>query len=155
MPAEKHSAAKRPIVPADLYRMVAVEDPRLSPDGAWIAFVRRTRREHDNTTQRAIWLIRPDGSGLRQFTSGLKPDTSPRWSPDGRWLAFVSARGDKPQIYLIAVDGGEALPLTYLPSGASDPAWSPDGKYIAFPLVPAAGRNAGRGRVRQFASGPD
>ncbi len=124
---------KRLIAPTDLYHLAAVEDPRISPDGAWIAFVRRTRREHDNATVRAIWLVRPDGSGLRQFTSGVKPDTSPRWSPDGRWLAFVSTRrDDKPQIYLIPADGGEAQPLTWMPNGATDPAWSLDGRQIAF-----------------------
>jgi Tol biopolymer transport system component len=48
-------------------------------------------------------------------------------------LAFVSTRGgDKPQIYIIPADGGEARQLTDMRQGATDPAWSPDGKTIAF-----------------------
>jgi dipeptidyl aminopeptidase/acylaminoacyl peptidase len=37
-----------------------------------------------------------------------------------------------PQIYLLAMEGGEARPLTDLPKGASGPVWSPDGHAIAF-----------------------
>jgi len=43
----------------------------------------------------------------RRFTYG-KHDHSPRWSPDGRWLAFVSERGEKNQVFLAPLDGGES-----------------------------------------------
>ena len=36
------------------------------------------------------------------------------------------------QIYLLAMDGGEARPLTDMPKGAAGPVWSPDGRSIAF-----------------------
>src|SRR6202040_3399312 len=36
------------------------------------------------------------------------------------------------QIYLLAMDGGEAQPLTDLPKAASALVWSPDGRSIAF-----------------------
>ncbi len=116
----------------DLYRMVAVQDPQVSPDGQQIAFVRLIRDRHQNKARQSIWLVRSDGSRLRQFTSGEAADTAPRWSPDGQVLAFVSTRSGKPQIYLIAADGGEAVQLTYMPNGATAPAWSPDGQSIAF-----------------------
>lgn len=123
---------KRLIQASDVYNMVLVEDPQVSPDGAWVAFVRQGRDEHQNKTTHSIWLVRPDGSDLRQFTSGSAGDYAPRWSPDGTKLAFVSDRGGKPQIYVMPRDGGEALPLTYMLNGASAPAWSPDGTQIAF-----------------------
>lgn len=47
----------------------------------------------------SIWLVEPDGSGLRQFTPGGGGDRKPRElqyapsiSPDGRRLAYVGAR---------------------------------------------------------------
>jgi len=126
------SDAKRLIDVEDLYRLAAAEDPRLSPDGRWIAFVKMTRDKLKNTTRRAIWLVRPDGSGLRQFTGGDKQDHTPRWSPDGSRLAFVSTRNDKPQIYVIPVDGGEAQAITAARNGAVSPAWSPDGTQLAY-----------------------
>jgi Tol biopolymer transport system component len=73
------------------------------------------------------------GAPAKPFTSGTHRDSSPRWSPDGRYLAFLSTRaGDEPQLYLIAVDGGEARQLTRMPNDVSSPAWSPDGSRIAF-----------------------
>ncbi len=117
---------------ADLYDIEWLEDPRISPDGAWIAYVRVTPDRTRNTDRRAIWLATPEGE-CKQFTAGTHQDHTPRWSPDGKTLAFVSTRSDdKPQIYLIPVDGGEARPLTSMPSGATEPAWSPNGSQIAF-----------------------
>jgi dipeptidyl aminopeptidase/acylaminoacyl peptidase len=124
--------SKRPIQVDDLYRMVMVQDPQISPDGTWIAFVRLTRDPHANKTWQSIWLVRPDGSACRQFTSGQTNAFAPRWSPDGQRLAFVSDRAGKPQIYVMPVDGGEAQPITFMLNGVSDPAWSLDGQQIAF-----------------------
>lgn len=128
--------SKNGITPEDFYHIVEVSDPRLSPDGQWVAFVRQEVDRVDNTYRRHIWLARSDGSAPpRQFTNGPQSDTSPRWSPDGRWLAFVSQRGGdeaKAQIYLIRTDGGEARAVTEMENGAADPAWSPGGRFIAF-----------------------
>jgi dipeptidyl aminopeptidase/acylaminoacyl peptidase len=117
----------------DLYELGWLEDPRLSPDGRYVAVVWVTVDRVGNSYHRHIALAPTDGSKpLRRFTRG-KQDQQPRWSPDGQWLAFVSNRDDeRGQIYLISVNGGEARQLTNHPNGASDPAWSPDGRYIAF-----------------------
>jgi len=124
----------RLITPKDLYQLAWVEDPQISPDGSWVAFVKLTVDQAHNGYHRALWLIPTSGGEPRQFTSGTHQDHSPRWSPDGRQIAFVSTRPDnnKPQIYLIGLNGGEARKLTDMRQGATDPAWSPDGTHIAF-----------------------
>lgn len=117
----------------DLYQLGWLEDPRFSPDGRFIAYVRVTVDRAGNRYRQAIWLAPTDGGPPRRFTAGIKSDIMPRWSPDGKRLAFVSTRdSDAPQIYVIDRDGGEARPLTHMARGATDPAWSPDGKRIAF-----------------------
>ncbi len=123
----------QPFTIDDLYELGWLEDPRLSPDGRYVAVVWVTVDRVGNSYHRHIALVPTDGSKpLRRFTRG-KQDQQPRWSPDGQWLAFVSNRDDEcGQIYLISVNGGEARQLTNHPNGASDPAWSPDGRYIAF-----------------------
>src|SRR5512137_788357 len=121
------------IVPEDLYQMAWVEDPQISPDGAWVAFVKLTVDQARNGYHRALWLVPTSGGEPRQFTSGTFQDYGPRWSPDGRQIGFVSTRADnKPHVYLIGLNGGEARKLTDMRQGATDPAWSPDGKLIAF-----------------------
>ncbi|MBL8156333.1 MAG: S9 family peptidase [Anaerolineae bacterium] len=124
---------KQKITVEDLCRITLVEDPRISPDGAWVAHVQVTVDRLDNGYKRNIWLTRlADGKTLQLTRSGK--DTQPRWSPDGQTLAFVSARDDKSQVYLLPITepGGEARALTALPNGATSPAWSPDGHWMAF-----------------------
>jgi dipeptidyl aminopeptidase/acylaminoacyl peptidase len=118
----------------DLFNIATVSDPRFSPDGQQIAFVRTEMDRDDNCYRSAIWLVTSDGGRPRRFTNGESRDTTPRWSPDGRWLAFTSTRGGekaKAQIYLIPTDGGEARRLIEMENGASDLVWSPAGTGVA------------------------
>jgi hypothetical protein len=67
-----------------------------------------------------VWVIRPDGSGLRRVTSFLDDDSSVAWSPDGRWLATFSAEAlhvvalEGPENYCISNEGGYGA-LEWLP----------------------------------------
>jgi dipeptidyl aminopeptidase/acylaminoacyl peptidase len=136
---------KQKITVEDLYRITYVEDPRISSDGRWIAYVVATVDKLENGYKRNIWLMSTSGGDPIQLTRSGK-DTQPRWSPDGKTLAFISARDEKPQIYLLRIGepGGEARALTSLTNGANSPAWSPDGTRIAF----LAGMNA-EGRAKE------
>ncbi len=127
--------AQQLVTAHDLYNIVSMADPRFSPDGRWLAYVRTEMDRATNGYKSAIWLAPCGGGRPRQFTSGDAQDSAPRWSPDGRWMAFISTRGDedqKAQLYLIPTDGGEARRLVKMENGAAEPAWSPDGTHIAF-----------------------
>lgn len=128
MPAD----TRRKLLPEDLYAIVTVGDPQISPDGELIAYVRTTIDAESKEPRSAIWMVPAAGGTPVQFTRGTKSDSAPRWSPDGRTLAFVSDRGGDRQVWLIDRFGGEARPLTTMRHGAADPVWSPDGKRIAF-----------------------
>ncbi len=126
------SSEKRSITIEDVSRIQYVEDPQLSPDGRWIAYVQMKANMMKRGYDRNIYLVATDGGAPFQITFGGK-DTTPRWSPDGRQLAFVSARAEKPQIYLLPTERpGEARTLTSHENGAVAPAWSPDGTRIAY-----------------------
>ena len=124
---------RRPITAEDLNRIHYVQDPQISPDGQFVAFVKVTPDPPEKSYKLNIWLYSIKGGCVAQLTRGDK-DSQPRWSPDGSQLAFVSGRGNKPQIYLLptAAPGGEARALTALDNGGHSPDWSPDGKRIAF-----------------------
>jgi dipeptidyl aminopeptidase/acylaminoacyl peptidase len=135
---------KRPIAVDDLLRIIDIEDPQISPDGRWIAYVQRRIDKLENRYKTDIFLAPTSGGESIQLTRSTT-DTQPRWSPDGTMLAFTSARAGKPQIYLIRVGlpGGEAYPLTKMPNGATSPSWSPDGLRIAY-LSPLDGDERAR-----------
>ncbi len=123
----------RPVAIDDYIRIVDVEDPRISPDERWVAYVQRTVDRLGNGYKTTLWLVATSGGDPIQLTQSGQ-DSQPRWSPDGTMLAFTSARAGKPQIYLIriAAPGGEAYPLTSAKNGATSPVWSPDGRLMAF-----------------------
>jgi dipeptidyl aminopeptidase/acylaminoacyl peptidase len=126
---------RRPITIEDLTRLQLVGTPQLSPDGTQIAYALATIHAGDdeNEYRSAIYLVPSDGSAPpRRLTQGAKQDRSPVWSPDGQRIAFVSDRGEKAQIYLLALAGGEAQVLTDAPNGAADPLWSPDGAQLLY-----------------------
>ncbi len=133
----------------DLYQIKFVSRPRISPDGQRIAYVVTRIDDKKHAYRSALWVAAADGSGARRFTSETASTGSPAWSPDGTYLAFVREGEDpeqpatdekkkkkygkdKPQIWIIPTDGGEARQLTWMEHGASAPVWSPDSQQLVF-----------------------
>jgi dipeptidyl aminopeptidase/acylaminoacyl peptidase len=127
---------ERPITETDLYSFQWIGSPEISPDGSKVAYTLvKVTAKHDNY-ETAVWIVPTNGGASRQITASPH-DSNPRWSPDGKRLAFLRAtekdgKPEPPQIYLLAMDGGEARPLTEMPKGTSGLQWSPDGRSIAF-----------------------
>jgi len=119
---------------ADFHDIVQVEDPRVSPGGESVAFVRKVPEDEESYAA-TIYLASTGGDGARRFTIEEGVDSQPRWSPSGDRLAFVSTRGaddDRPQLWVLPTDGGEARQITDVVGGVQQIEWSPDGSRIAF-----------------------
>src|SRR3954470_8033531 len=131
--ASAQATARRPLRADDIYRLRAVNDPQISPDGAWVAYTVATADSAKDKNDTDVWMTSWDGSQSIRLTSTPESESSPRWSPDGRWLAFVSGRqeGKGGQIWLLDRRGGEAQRVTQIKGGVSGVAWSPDGKRLA------------------------
>jgi dipeptidyl aminopeptidase/acylaminoacyl peptidase len=127
--------------PSDLAHLRTPSAPTLTPDGRLLVVaVGRIDLEADEY-RADLWIMPTDGSAPpRRFTSGRR-DVRPRFSPDGRWLAFLRAGDDKPQLHVMATDGGEPRRLGEHPLGVEAFAWSPDSTRIAYVArVPEEGR---------------
>jgi dipeptidyl aminopeptidase/acylaminoacyl peptidase len=132
----RRRSARKPITPEDLLGMRLVAEPRVTPDGSQVVFVRKHVGEKNEYVSN-LWMAGTDGEEPRQFTAGGK-DTHPRFAPDGSRLAFVRPdREKRPQIHLMPVDGGEAIALTSFPEGSiAGFSWSPDGETLAVSFRP-------------------
>jgi TolB protein len=61
-------------------------EPSWSPDGRSIVFA--SDRQDPTAGLRSLYLVNPDGRGLRRLTTGFD-DGAPAFSPDGALVAFV------------------------------------------------------------------
>ncbi len=93
-------------------------------DGHW-------SRRYGCMTESKIYVMSPDGSGLRRLTSVDYVDHySPVWSPDGTRIAFISWHPEgSSEIHVMNADGTGIEQLT---NGGGSASWSPDGTRIAF-----------------------
>lgn len=134
----------KPFSVDDINAVRVVSDPRISPDGTWVAYSVRTDEVAKDKLVSHIWMTSWDGKQTLQLTASAEGEDSPRWSPDGKLLAFLSSRGtqDGPtQLWLLDRQGGEAKVATALEGSVVDYEWSPDSRRIAL-IVADADPNA-------------
>ena len=130
---------------SDLFSLTAASDPQISPDGRWIAYVRRSNDVMTDRARSSIWLIDTASGEQRPLVAGTGNHLNPRWSPDGRRLAYVStAEGSAPQLFVRWMDSGQSARITGLPDSPQGIKWSPDGRRIAYLMtVPDDGAKLG------------
>jgi DNA-directed RNA polymerase specialized sigma24 family protein len=82
---------------------------------------------------RALYRMRPDGSGLVR-TGTLPPGAGQvRWSPDGSLIAFERGVSEgRGRLEVASADGTDVRVLDHPKGVQNDPSWSPAGDRIAF-----------------------
>ncbi len=118
----------------DVFELEYADDPRISPDGKSIVYVRRGMDIMTDNSFGRLWILNSDGTGHRKLTSREVNESSPRWSPSGDRIAFASSTESGSEIYIYWVDTGQFGQITRLDGSPSGLSWSPDGTQIAFSL---------------------
>ena len=118
----------------DVFELEWASDPRVSPDGQSIVYVRRSFEIMSDTGRADLWEVSVDGDFHRPLSAGSGRSTSPRWSPDGRKLAFFSRDTGSSQIHVRWMDTRHTTVISKLQQSPSDLAWSPDGQWLAFTM---------------------
>lgn len=138
--AGQDAAGRAIFEPADVFELEYVGDPRISPDGSEIVYVRTFMDIMTDRSRQNLWIVGSDGSGHRPLLTGHQDFSSPRWSPDGTRLLYVATdENDQRQLFLRWMDTGQTAMLTHLQRSPGGISWSPDGRSIAFSMfVPQA-----------------
>ena len=68
--------------PMDVFELEWATDPRVSPNGKTIVYVRKSNDIMKDRERSNLWQVSVDGTNHRPLYSGLKSIKSPRWSPN-------------------------------------------------------------------------
>ena len=120
--------------PMDVFDLEWASDPRVSPDGETIVYVRKSNDIMKDRERSNLWQVSADGTNHRPLYSGLNSIRSPRWSPNGEKLAFISNDTGSQQIHVRWFDNGDTAVISQLQASPSNLSWSPDGKWLAFTM---------------------
>jgi len=109
-----------------------VGSPIISPDGKIIVYNVTSTDWTENSYDTELWMVK-EGEAPVQLTRTNKGSSgNSAFTPDGKFISFVADRGNKRQIYIISVNGGEALQVTKDEDGIGGYSWSPDGTKILY-----------------------
>ena len=121
----------------DLRREVGVSEPRFTPNGRDIIFVKTTYDYDANDVDTVLIEIDPRSRAMHDLTRDMYDVGEPRFSPDGTRLAFLAdgqsgAGSDATQLFVMPAAGGTPKQVTHAPEGVDSYEWRPDGGAFAY-----------------------
>ena len=124
------AAEARPFTAKDLATQERIGDPRVSPDGRWVAYTIRSTDWDGNKGVQSLWLLDRKTPGAKPVavTEDEKAPAAPRWSADGKWLYFLSSKSGSLQVWRIAADRTGKAQVTSLPVDVGFFRLAPDGR---------------------------
>lgn len=107
-------------------------NPVISPDGKTVVFSVTSTDWASNGYDTELWMCRQGETPFQLTRTAKNGSNNARFSPDGKFVSFVADRGDKAQLHIISVSGGEAIAISKDEDGVGGYDWSPDGSMIAY-----------------------
>lgn len=118
-----------------------------SPDGKWIAFAsnraaytgkldpeEQKKFGRDPSYMMDIYIMKADGTQVKQLTNVKGYDGGPFFSPDGKRITFrrFSEDGHSAEVYTMNIDGTDQKQITNLKAMSWAPFYHPSGDYLIF-----------------------
>lgn len=121
----------RPMTIDDSLNMVQLGDVQMSPDGKWVFFSKSELDWERNKRTTKYYMI-PASGGEAKLYIGEAGGSAFQFSPDGKYLSFKRSMGETQQIFIMSLNGGEAIKLTHHKNDVESYKWSPDASQIFF-----------------------
>lgn len=90
-------------------------DPRVSPDGRWIAYTATTRAVTtiDSVAEDAhLFVVAASGGASQELNHALdRRSSAPEWTPDGLAVVYTASDRGKTVLYRVSVKGGASVAL--------------------------------------------
>ncbi|MCC6795470.1 MAG: PD40 domain-containing protein [Candidatus Hydrogenedentes bacterium] len=101
----------------------------ISPDGTRVAFISLGK-----TSASSLWVVRSDGTQLRQLTDGPEDAAEPAWSPDSQRIVFMAIANEREaDLWTIRPDGDGLQRRTHSArTHDMHPQFAPHGNAIIF-----------------------
>jgi Tol biopolymer transport system component len=106
-----------------------LDNPRWSPDGAWIAFDGNRAPIDSSVKHHNIYVVSSAGGPYRRLTDDATHYEIPSWSSDGRWIYYMK-EGAMEDTWKAPAEGG--TPVLVDPKPMQDLRESPDGQYLYY-----------------------
>jgi dipeptidyl aminopeptidase/acylaminoacyl peptidase len=115
----------------DALNMVRLGNVQMSPDGKWVFFSKSELDWAKNKRITKYFMIPASGGEAVQYI-GDAGGSSFQFSPDGKYLSFKRTVDKNSQIFMMSLNGGEAIQLTHHKNSINSYKWSPDSNQIFF-----------------------
>lgn len=129
---------KRAATPLDGVRMTRISDLAVAPNGRSAIFSRDALAPTETQREHSLWSVQLDALGSARPLTKQPGDALAAWSPDGRLLAFLRAKGERPQIFAMAAEGGPARPLSAMSGEIESFSWAPDSRSLVLTVMQPA-----------------
>lgn len=126
-----HSYAQEEMINPSFEQVLSLKtvgSATISHNGQHVLYTQRRTDWNKNRYDTEIWLSKEGKAPFQLTNTQDGSSNNPQWSPDDQWIAFTASRGNKNQIHVIRVDGGEAFAVTQEENGINGYRWTPDGK---------------------------
>ena len=77
-----------------------------------------------------LWRVLHTGGGAQRLTTNLAAESNPAISADGVWVAFTARYEGPAEVYVMPINGGAPIRLTFDGDVASVQGWTADGKVL-------------------------